>query len=303
MSFKDILIALLVIFLWAINFVILKKVGEGISLAVFNLMRFLCFIPFLFICKKPAVGFYKLLLTAMFWNFLTFLFMGVGLEKGVSVGVASVLFQTCSFFGVIFCYLLVKEVPSYFQIFGMIISFFGVTLLFNDRFLTPTSFSAVIYVLFSAVSWGVGSSLFKKYKLSADISTTVWLASISAVPMGFLSYFQEGKLILEKATEVFSFSLLACVIFAAYGSTLLGGCFWIKLLNKNHGSKVTPFMLLLPPMSGILSYLFLGEKYTLLEFVSFVTILFGLSVSLNVFRLDLIKYKMKDVWKKLILTN
>lgn len=303
MSFKDISIALSVILLWAINFIVLKKAGEEISLTIFNFLRFLCFIPLLFVCKKPAIAFYKLVLTALFWNVLTLFFMGIGLQKGVSVGIASVVYQTCSFFGVIFCYLLIKEVPKYSQIFGMLISFWGVTLLFNDHLLISNNFSSVIYILAAAVSWGIGSALFKKYKLSSDISTTVWLSSIAVVPTGIFAYLQEGSLMLEQSVTFLSFGSLMCVMFAAYGATLLGGCCWIKLLNKNPGANVISFMLLLPPVSCMLSYFFLNETYTLLQFAAFVIILFGLSINLNVFNFQFISYQAQNIWKKLILTK
>jgi O-acetylserine/cysteine efflux transporter len=303
MSFKDISIALLVISLWALNFIVLKKAGEEISLTLFNFMRFLCFIPLLFIFKKPKIAFYKLILTSLFWNVLTLFFMGVGLQQGVSVGIASVVYQTCSFFGVIFCYLLIKEVPKYSQIFGMLISFWGVTLLFKDYFSITNNVSSVIYILAAAVSWGFGNSLFKKYQLSSDVSTTVWLSSIAALPTGIFAYLQQGNLVLEQSVNFLSFSSLMYIMFAAYGATLLAGCCWIKLLKKNPGANVISFMLLLPPISCMLSYLFLNEKYTLLQFTAFLIILFGLSINLNVFKFRFIRSQAQNIWEKLSLTK
>ncbi|WP_338453727.1 DMT family transporter [Candidatus Bealeia paramacronuclearis] len=71
------------------------------------------------------------------------------------------------------------------------------------------------------------------------------------------------------------------MLFAAYGSTLLSNYLWLGVVQRVTASTVTPFMLLLPIFSVILSYLFMGEIPTGLQILAGSVILLGVMVSQN----------------------
>jgi len=296
-------IALSVIFLWSANLIVQKWLCQEISLDFCNLLRFLSCVPLLFFFRKPPVLLFKLLLVTVFWNVLNFFFIGLSLHNGIGAGIFSVVYQTCTFFGVLFCYLLIKEVPKTHQLVGMIISFTGVILLFRDSFSNQVDMTGLLFVLLAAISWGIGVTLIKKYELSSEFSTNVWIASVAVIPMFGVTYLHGGSDIIQSSIEVLSFKIMMGILFAAYGAVLLAGCIWFRLLKKYPSTLIMPFMLLLPPMSCILSYFLLGERFTLLQISASLVILVGILVNQNILRWSLISYQPSNLWKKWISTN
>ena len=303
MKFRHVLAALFVIFLWATNLLILKAVCTDIPLELFNLLRFVACLPLLLFFRKPPSNVSKLMLISFFWNALNVFLMGLGLKHGAGVGVGSVVFQTCSFFGILFCFLLSRELPKIYQLVGMIVSFLGIILLFSHTMDSGLSIMGPLLILFAAISWGFGLALIKKYKISPDLSTSVWLSVVSVLPMAFLTYTLCEYSAIESALSGLSMQMILGILFAAYGSTLLGGCIWFWLLKQYTSASVAPFMLLLPVLSCFMSYVFLDEQFTPLQFLSFFIIVFGVAINLNVFKPEIVGYLAGKKWKKPTLTN
>lgn len=291
MQLIDIAIALLAILLWSANLIVIKMASIQLPLEFFNFMRFACCIPFLLFIPKPQVPISKIVIVALFWYVLNFFFMGLGLHYGMGAGVVSVVYQTCSFFGIFFCYLLMKEVPKSYQIFGMLLAFVGIVFLFQDSFANTNHISALglFYILLAAICWGVGIALIKKYQLASDFSTNVWLATCAALPMAGMVVLRGGSEAIVDSFQALSPLLIIEIIFAALGPTLLAGCLWFRLLKKYPSSVVTPFIFLLPPISFVFSYVLLDERYSLLQLVSFLVILFGILLNQNLLKFKFIK--------------
>ncbi len=288
MQFKDIIIALLVIFSWSINLILQKIFSKQIPLEFFNLLRFVACVPLIFFFKKPAISIFQLLKISFFYNALTFLLVGLSLQYGTDVGVVSFIYQTSSFFAVLFCFLLLQEVPKIHQIAGMLLSFLGVGLLFSDSLFfnahENNHFIAMLYVLFAAGSWGVGICLIKKYKLSCNLSTNVWITAVAAVPMIIMITIHGGSQIITESLSALNLEILLGVLYAAFVANILGNCLWFWLLKKYQSALITPFMLLLPPFSCVISYFLLDEQFSLLEVISFLIIIVGIAINQNVFK-------------------
>jgi len=287
MNLKDILIVLFVIFIWSINLVIQKIFSQKISLDFFNLLRFLSCVPLLLVFKRPSVAFLKILGVSLFWNVLTFFFVGLSLHSGTNIGTVSFVYQTCAFFGIFFCFLLLKEIPTISQIIGIVISFSGVALLFSHAISQVSTevnqIKGVIFTLFAAMSWGMGATLIKKFKMPSDLNTNIWITGLATLPMLGMIYGQHDDTFWEKSYSALSSEILLGALYAGYIANLLGNCLWLSLLKKYPSSLVTPFMLLLPFFSSLLSYCFLEEKFTTLQLSAFFIIALGLSINQNLF--------------------
>ncbi len=303
MKFRHFLAAVFVIALWATNLLVLKVVCTEIPLELFNFMRFFACLPLLLFFRKPPSNLTKLMLIAFFWNALNVFLLGLGLRYGAGVGVVSVVFQTCSFFGLLCCFLLSKELPKKYQIVGMIVSFLGIILLFSHTIDSGLSIMGPLCILFAAMSWGVGLALIKKYQISPDLSTSVWLSAVSVLPMAILAYAMCGPSMIQSVLSEISMQVVLAILFAAYGATLLAGCIWFWLLKQYASASVAPFMLLLPVLSCFMSYVFLDEQFTPLQFLSFFIIVFGVAINLNVFKTEIVGYLAGKKWKKPTLIN
>jgi O-acetylserine/cysteine efflux transporter len=290
MKFGHFLAAVFVIVLWATNLLVLKAMCTNIPLELFNCLRFVACLPLLLFFRKPPSHLTKLMLVALFWNASSLFFIGLGLRHGAGAGVVSVVYQTCSFFGLLFCFLLSKERPKMYQIIGMIVSFLGIILLFSHTIHSGLSIMGPFYILCAAMSWGLGLALIKKYRISPDLSTSVWLAAVSALPMAVLTYTLCEYSAIESVLRGISMQLIFGILFAAYGSTLLAGCIWFWLLKHYESASVAPFMLLLPVLTCLMSYVFLGEQFTRLQCLSFFIIVLGFSINLNVFKPEMVGY-------------
>lgn len=304
MYLKDVLlIALLVIFLWSINLIIQKIFSQDIPLEFFNLLRFLSCVPLLFLFKRPSISMIKLLTVSFFWNVLTFFLVGLGLQYGTGVGSVSFVYQTCSFFGVFFCFLLLHEVPKFNQIAGMLIAFSGIALLFSGSLSSTeqSHFAGLLFILFAAMSWGFGITLIKKFKLSGDLATNVWITAVAALPMAGMIYFRGGIALFEQSVAALSIEIVLGAMYAGYVANLLGNCLWFKLLKNYPSSLITPYMLLLPLISSVISYLFLEEQFSVLQISAFLIIVLGISVNQNI--LASVSQKPREIWKKWTSTN
>ncbi len=303
MKFRHFLAAVFVIALWATNLLILKAVCTAIPLELFNLMRFVACLPLLLFFRKPPSNLTKLMLIALFWNALSLFLIGLGLRYGAGVGVVSVVYQTCSFFGLLFCFLLSRELPKIYQIVGMIVSFLGIILLFSHTIDSGLSIMGPLCILCAAMSWGVGLALIKKYQIAPDLSTSVWLAAVSVLPMAVLTYTMCEYSAIQSVLSAISMQMVSGILFAAYGSTLLAGCIWFWLLKQYESASVAPFMLLLPVLSCFMSYVFLDEQFTSLQFLSFFIIVLGVSINLNIFKPQIVGFLAGKKWKKQTLIN
>lgn len=279
MPIKDIFLAVFVVGLWSGVLIVQKLSSSFIALDFFNLMRFAICIPLLFFVKKPKTSMGALSITTIFWTVLSIFFMGLAFQKGIGAGLFSLVYQTCTFFALLFSFWLLKEKPKLYQVIGMSISFLGIILLCRCSF--PESFLNIglLYALLCALSWGMGTTLIKKFHLTSDLSTNVWLAALSVFPLLALTYFQMGSSQFANAFDQLSLEVLASIVYCAYGATLLGGCLWFGLLKKHPNYLITPFMLLMPPLSCLLSYIFLGEEFTFPEILAFMVVLLGIAIN------------------------
>lgn len=303
LQFKDVLIALFTVFLWSLNIVFQKVTCQKFCPDFFNFARLLCCAPLLlFFYKSPPQKMVSLFFIALFWYVINYFFIGLSLQTGTGVGVISVLYQTCAFFGVLFCFLFNKEIPKTHQILGMIISFIGVNFLFEESFIHHTNNIGMFYILFAALSWGIGIALIKRYDLTMDLSTNVWLATISVIPMGLILWVKDGNELIQASLQAISLEIFMSILFAAFAAVLLAGYLWFALLKKYPAFLVTPFILLFSPCTCFISYFFLEERFNLLQILSFLIIFVGISINQNVL-VKLVRYRRFFSWKRWISTN
>lgn len=268
-------------------------------------MRFAACIPLLFFFKRPNIHFIKLLCVCFFWNVLTFFLVGLGLEYGAGVGPVSFIYQTCSFFGVLFCFLLLKEIPKQHQLAGMVLSFLGVSLLFiaNNQLNENVTLS-LLFILCAAMSWGFGITLIKKFNLSGDLPTNIWITAVASLPMSLMMLSRGGVELFVHSWQALTVEIMLGIFYAAFAANIFGNCLWFGLLNKYQSSVITPFMLLLPPLSSLISYLFLGETLSFLQMIAFLIIVLGISINQNLFStLSLKLIFQRTLGKKWISTN
>lgn len=104
MPFAHLLLALLVVFVWGINFIFVKLSLEEFSPLLLCAVRFLlASVPAVFFIKPPAVPFKIIAGYGLIMFALQFALLFIGLRVGMTPGVASLLMQVQVFFSMFFC--------------------------------------------------------------------------------------------------------------------------------------------------------------------------------------------------------
>ncbi|MBN9343432.1 MAG: hypothetical protein BGO76_05255 [Caedibacter sp. 38-128] len=261
MTLRDTGIAIFVVFLWSTSLLVQKFAVNHISIYVLGFLRLLSAAPLLLIYRQPPHQLWRYLVAGFFWNVLNFLFIGLGFKAGVGAGISSFLIQTNVFFGVFFCYILLRENFHVIEIIGMFIASYGVYLLTQSgsHVLDESTMTGIISILLSAVCWGIGFTLLKKMKIGATMADNVWLSALSAPSLFTLLFVLEGP-----QKTIFEFSHLSpvgisCALYVGIASTICASYLWLKLAHRVSSSQQAPFMLLLPIFTCALSAVFMQE--------------------------------------------
>jgi O-acetylserine/cysteine efflux transporter len=298
MSLKDTFIAIFVIFLWATSLIVQKIALGHISIYILSFLRLLSVVPLLLLYTKPTHPISRYFLAGLFWNALNWLFLGFGLKSGVGAGLSSFLMQTNVLFGVLFCFLFLREKVTLIEVVGMAVAFFGTYLLTQARYgdTSDISFLGIISILISAICWGIGFTLLKKFKIGAGMADNVWLSVISIPSLMAIPFIIEGpQEAIYNFTHLSSIGIL-CSVYVGLVSTVWAGYLWLSLAQRVSSLKQTPFMLLLPVFTCLLSALLLNETLTLSQITAGAVILLGVFIARFQFLIK--KFHLAKFFKK-----
>jgi O-acetylserine/cysteine efflux transporter len=107
------------------------------------------------------------------------------------------------------------------------------------------------------------------------MTDVTWLSMVAAVPLLFVCLIAEGPSQTFHSIIDISMTAILCIVFAVIFSTIWATYLWLTLLQKVPASSMTPFMLLLPVFSIILSYVFTGESVTPIQIMAGSFIILG----------------------------
>ncbi|MBS0271435.1 MAG: EamA family transporter [Proteobacteria bacterium] len=279
MSGKNRLIALWVVLLWSLNIIVQKIAVAHLSIFVLTFLRLGSVFPLLFIFPRPEKSLWKYFLCSFFLLALYLVLFGFGLQSEIGAGLSAFFLQTQVVFVIICCFFILGEKPTWFQVMGLLISFVGVYLLTTTSSPAQVPFKGVIFLLLSCVSFGIGIALSKKYKIGSNMTDVTWLSIAAAVPLLFFCLVVEGPSQTFHSIIDISMTAVLCILFAVIFSTIWATYLWLSLLQKVPASSMTPFMLLLPVFSIILSYVFTGESVTLIQLMAGSFIILGVVFS------------------------
>lgn len=151
---KDMLIALLIVFIWGINFWVMKIGLTDFSPMVLGVLRFVFVIfPFIFFIKKPNINLFLLCAYGLFTCFGQFSFGFFALKAGLSTGLTALIIQSQAFFTVIIAMLVLKETIKINQIIAMLVAVLALVLVGVGQYQGSMPLMAVFLVLCGAFSW------------------------------------------------------------------------------------------------------------------------------------------------------
>lgn len=300
MTLLHIVLAVLVAFIWGVNFTFIAWALESFPPLMLTALRFFfTAVPLVLFLKPPKFN-RTLFIYAIGTFVMQYAFVFTAMHLGASAGLTALLLQVQIFITVLLAYVILGEAVSRMQIIGMLVGVLGLGVialnLGGDMPLV-----GFICILIAAIGWSFGNIASKQAStqqsasnfsnaspvnsnnkasnrtsaLSA-LSLVVWGGLIACVVLTLSSLlFETEAWTLATFTEA-SFKSWLSLGFIVYVSTLIGFGLWAHLLSQNIASKVMPFALLVPVFGMATSVLFTGEVVTWWKMLAMMLILSGL---------------------------
>ena len=293
-------LAVLVTFIWGVNFTFIAWALESFPPLMLTALRFFfTAVPLVLFLKPPKFN-RTLFIYAIGTFVMQYAFVFTAMHLGASAGLTALLLQVQIFITVLMAYVILGESVGRMQIIGMLVGVLGLGVialnLGGDMPLV-----GFICILIAAIGWSFGNIASKQASMqqsTSNISTAspvnsnnkasnkslalsalalvVWGGLIACVVLTLSSLLFENEAWALATFTQASFKSWLSLGFIVYVSTLIGFGLWAHLLSQNIASKVMPFALLVPVFGMATSVLFTGEIVTWWKMLAMVLILSGL---------------------------
>ncbi len=279
MPLRHTLLATLVAAAWGFNFVVIHiGIGDFPPL-LFSALRFtLAAVPLIFFVRKPDVPWSIILGIGGMLGVVKFSLLFIGMDMGLSAGLASLVLQTQAFFTIILAALLLGERPTGGQLAGMFVAFSGIALVASTvgGDLSALGFALAIA---AALAWACSNLIMKKAGPVDMLGLMVWVSVIPPIPLLALSFMFEGQEAITAAFLNLRLEGVGATAYIAFVATIFGFAVWGKLINLYGAGKVAPYSLLVPIFGMTFSALLLGEEFGPLRLVAAALVITGLAIN------------------------
>ncbi|MBK3393183.1 EamA family transporter [Psychrobacter sp. M9-54-1] len=292
-------LAVLVTFIWGVNFTFIAWALESFPPLMLTALRFFfTAVPLVLFLKPPKFN-RTLFIYAIGTFVMQYAFVFTAMHLGASAGLTALLLQVQIFITVLLAYIILGEAVSRMQIIGMLVGVLGLGVIALNLG-GDMPLIGFICILIAAIGWSFGNIASKQASTQqsiGNISTTspansnkasnktsalsalslvVWGGLIACVILTLTSLLFENEAWTLATFTQASFKSWLSLGFIVYVSTLIGFGLWAHLLSQNIASKVMPFALLVPVFGMATSVLFTGEVVTWWKMLAMMLILSGL---------------------------
>lgn len=266
MPLKDLLIALVVIIAWGVNFVVIKVGLDGLPPMLLGALRFvLVAFPAILLVKRPKLPWRWLIAYGATISLGQFAFLFQAMYSGMPPGLASLVLQSQAFFTLGFAALFLGERLRLASVLGLLVAASGLALIGSEDS-GHVPMVALLLTLCGGAMWGLGNIITRRF---------------GSVDLVALSWWLEGPERIGHALANISWSSILALAYLAFVATMLGYSLWSKLLSRYPAGKVAPFSLLVPVIGLSSSAWLLGERLTAVQGWGALLVMAGLLV--NVF--------------------
>lgn len=281
MAVPHIFLALITVFLWGFNFVVIKVgVMDMPPLFLTALRYFFAAVPLVFFLPRPKVSLNHLVIYGMVMGCAQFGLLYTAIKWGLPAGLASLVMQSQAFFTMALAVTLLGEIPLKSHVAGAAVAFGGLAVIGLER-LNISAMVPLLMCVGAAFSWAIGNIVNRKVGRVNAVSFVAWTSLVPVLPLLALSLLLEGPQAIATGLENANGMTVLVVVYMAYGATIVGAGIWSYLLLRYPAGTVAPFSLLVPIVGFLGAYFAFAEEITLLEVVGSAMVVAGLA--LNVF--------------------
>jgi len=282
MQRQDLLIGLLVIIVWGLNFIAIKLGLQTMPPLLLGSLRFLlACVPAILFLPRPPIRWPWLIALGLSINVGQFAFLFLSMKVGMPAGLASLLLQSQAFFTLFIAVLWLGERLQWNHVVGLILSVCGMTIigLQQEGTMTLTGFGLI---LIAAACWGIGNIIMRQATVGVPnfsiLSLVVWSGAVAILPLMMLSLAIEGYDAWLTAFHSATWTTVSSVIYLAFFATLVGYGLWGKLLYRYPAAVVSPLALMVPLIGMSSSAMFLGESLSLSQALGALLVMLGLAI-------------------------
>lgn len=250
-------LAVLIALVWGFSFVAIQIGVNNFPPLLFSALRFtLAAIPLVFFLPPPEVSWRLIFGIGFILGVVKFSLLFIGMDVGLSAGLASLLLQAQVFFTLIIAAVVLHEIPSRGQSFGIFVAFCGIVIVAGTVNTNATKLGFVL-VLLAAIAWALSNMLMHKAGQVRMLNLMVWISLVPPIPLLALSLLFESD--NWPVVSDVTWQGIGALIYITLIGTILGFAGWGFLLSRHGASKVTPFALLVPVFGMGSSAIVFGE--------------------------------------------
>lgn len=279
LSLPHFLIALVVMFIWGTNFVIIRFGLEALPPLLMAALRFgFVFFPMVLFLPRPRVSWGRLAGYGVLVGTLQFGLLLVALKEDISPGLASVVVQAQVFFTVGLAILLEREKVLVHQWVAVCLAVGGMVLI-GIMGGGDATLLGLMLALLSAFCWAAGNMVARSTPGVNMLSYVVWSGLFAAPPLLVASLLLEGPQAIRAGLAAAGPATWGAVLWQSVGNSLFGYAVYGWLLARYRAASVAPLTLLVPVFGLTASVLVLGEKMPGWKIAAAIMVISGLVIN------------------------
>jgi O-acetylserine/cysteine efflux transporter len=286
LSRGDLARALCVVLVWGLNFVVMKLGLQGLSPMLLGALRFAAAsLPLLLFVARPALPWRYLAAYGMAQGVGQFGLLFLGLQLGMTAGMASVVMQTQAFFTLLLAGPLLGERARRDQWLGLAVALAGLLVIATAHGDGPGQMTLIGFILtLSAAFMWAASNVVVRFAVRAapgydPFGFIVWSSLVPVLPFLLLALAMDGPAQVLRQVGGLDLRALLAVLFLAWFATLLAYTLWTRLLQRHPAGRVVPFSLLVPVVGLAAAALAFGERPSPAQWFGTGAVLAGLVIN------------------------
>jgi len=276
---RDSLLAVLVAVIWGCNFVAIHAGLQDVPPFLFLAIRFaLVAFPLVLFVPRPQASWQAVATIGAFMSLGQFAFLYLALAIGMPAGLAALVLQAQVIFTIVIARFALGEHASPRQWVGAGIGTLGLVIV-AWGFGLDAPIVPLLVTVAAALSWGIGNVVARSAKVASGLSLVVWSALVVPVPCLVLSVLVEGPDEISTALNAFGWEAWVSTLYTVILSSLVGYTIFNGLMARHPAASVVPYILLVPPVGVLASWVALGEVPAPLEWVGGVVMMAGVAIA------------------------
>jgi O-acetylserine/cysteine efflux transporter len=298
MPVRHVLLALVVVVVWGVNFVVIDAGLHDIPPLLFVALRFtLVAFPAILIVPRPRMRWPWVVGIGATMSLGQFALLYVALALGMPAGLASLVLQAQVLLTVAISAIALREPPTPRQLVGMGVGVVGLVIVGLGHGL-QSGLAPLLVTIGAAASWAVGNVLSRRAGrtvgtapadpggratpasgIRSALSLVVWSAPVVPIPTLALAFAIDGPDAVVAGLRSIGPGAILSTLYTVVVATLAGYAIWNSLLARHAAARVVPFALLIPVVGILTAWLVAHETPAPLELLGGGVMIAGLAVA------------------------